>query len=73
MEHESRGLSAAGAGAAGEEAKHSPLTHDKPITYSLVAYPSKDNFAGRLYPLDWVKQVRIEQCGDEGQGVGTGW
>lgn len=26
-------------------------------TFSLVAYPSKDNYEGRLYPLDWVEQV----------------
>jgi hypothetical protein len=27
------------------------------VTFSLVAYPSKDNYEGRLYPLDWITQV----------------
>jgi hypothetical protein len=27
------------------------------VTLSLVAYPSKDNYEGRLYSLDWVKKV----------------
>lgn len=26
-------------------------------TYSLLAYPAKDNYEGVLYPLDWVKKV----------------
>ncbi|KAI8467267.1 MAG: pyridoxal phosphate-dependent transferase [Monoraphidium minutum] len=26
-------------------------------TWSLAAYPSLDNFEGRLYPLDWVEQI----------------
>ena len=29
------------------------------LTYSLVAYPAKDNYEGRLYPLDWVHKVRV--------------
>ncbi|KIZ00907.1 hypothetical protein MNEG_7052 [Monoraphidium neglectum] len=27
------------------------------VTYSLVAYPSKDNLEGRMYPLDWIQRV----------------
>lgn len=27
-------------------------------TYSLLAYPAKDNYEGVLYPLDWVHKVR---------------
>lgn len=27
-------------------------------TYSLVAFPAKDNYEGVLYPLDWVDKVR---------------
>lgn len=27
------------------------------VTYSLVAYPTKDNYEGRLYPWDWVSKV----------------
>lgn len=28
-------------------------------TFSLVAYPSKDNYEGRLHSLDWIDKVRI--------------
>lgn len=27
------------------------------VTYSLVAYPIKDNYEGRLYPWEWVGKV----------------
>lgn len=27
------------------------------VTFSLVAYPSKDNYEGRLYPMDWINKV----------------
>jgi hypothetical protein len=27
------------------------------MTYSLVAFPAKDNYEGRLYPLEWIKKV----------------
>jgi len=29
------------------------------VTYSLVAFPAKDNYEGRLYPLDWINKVRL--------------
>jgi hypothetical protein len=25
--------------------------------FSLVAYPSKDNYEGQLFPLEWVEKV----------------
>jgi hypothetical protein len=28
------------------------------VTHHLVAYPAKDNYEGRIYPLDWIEQVR---------------
>lgn len=28
------------------------------VTHHLVAYPAKDNYEGRVYPLDWIQQVR---------------
>jgi len=45
-----RGLGkvSAGAAAAGQQ---------RDVTFSLVAYPSKDNYEGRLYPLDWINKV----------------
>jgi hypothetical protein len=27
------------------------------VTHHLVAYPAKDNYEGRMYPLDWIQQV----------------
>jgi hypothetical protein len=27
-------------------------------TYSLLAYPAEDNYAGVIYPLDWINRVR---------------
>jgi molybdenum cofactor sulfurtransferase len=30
------------------------------ITYSLLAYPAKDNYEGVLYPLDWVHKVHAK-------------
>ncbi|KAI8471068.1 MAG: pyridoxal phosphate-dependent transferase [Monoraphidium minutum] len=33
------------------------VTPEADVTYSLVAYPAKDNFEGRLYPLDWIDKV----------------
>lgn len=35
-----------------------PTVSDSQVTYSLVAYPAKDNYEGRLYPWDWVQMVR---------------
>jgi hypothetical protein len=29
-------------------------------TYSLLAYPAEDNYAGVVYPLDWISRVRQE-------------
>jgi hypothetical protein len=26
-------------------------------TYSLLAYPAEDNYAGAVYPLDWINRV----------------
>ncbi|GBF95159.1 molybdenum cofactor sulfurase [Raphidocelis subcapitata] len=26
-------------------------------TYSLAAFPAKDNYEGRLYPLDWIEKI----------------
>lgn len=26
-------------------------------TYSLVAFPVKDNYEGRLYSMDWIEKV----------------
>jgi hypothetical protein len=28
-------------------------------TYSLLAFPAKDNYEGVLYPLQWVDKVRL--------------
>eukprot|EP00878_Enallax_costatus_P026190 GHUV01028075.1.p1 GENE.GHUV01028075.1~~GHUV01028075.1.p1 ORF type:complete len:310 (+),score=81.90 GHUV01028075.1:356-1285(+) len=30
------------------------------VTYSLVAYPTKDNYEGRLYPWEWVSKVQAK-------------
>jgi hypothetical protein len=27
------------------------------VTHHLVAYPAKDNYEGRMYPLDWIQRV----------------
>ncbi|KAI8463606.1 MAG: pyridoxal phosphate-dependent transferase [Monoraphidium minutum] len=27
------------------------------VTYSLVAYPAKDNYEGRIYPLSWIDKI----------------
>jgi hypothetical protein len=27
------------------------------VTHHLVAYPAKDNYEGRIYPLEWIEQV----------------
>jgi len=27
------------------------------VTHHLVAYPAKDNYEGRIYPLQWIQQV----------------
>lgn len=27
------------------------------MTYSLMGYPPKDNYEGRMYPLDWISKV----------------
>lgn len=27
------------------------------VTHHLVAYPAKDNYEGRIYPLQWIEQV----------------
>lgn len=32
---------------------------DGDVTYSLVAFPAKDNYEGRLYPLEWIKKVCV--------------
>lgn len=29
------------------------------VTHHLVAYPAKDNYEGRIYPLDWIEQVSV--------------
>lgn len=29
------------------------------VTHHLVAYPAKDNYEGRIYPLDWIEQVSL--------------
>jgi hypothetical protein len=31
------------------------------VLAALVAYPAKDNYEGRMYPLDWIQQVGL--CG----------
>ncbi|KAF8057669.1 hypothetical protein HT031_006018 [Scenedesmus sp. PABB004] len=46
-----RGAPARPAGGVGEEA---------PARFSLVAYPAKDNYAGVLFPLEWVRQVHAK-------------
>lgn len=40
------------------------------VTYSLVAYPAKDNYEGRFYPLAWIDKVRR---GRRGAGCGRLW
>lgn len=50
---------AAGAGAVGSSCCGAGVTHH------LVAYPAKDNYEGRIYPLEWIEQVpsnRPEGC-----------
>lgn len=32
-------------------------------TYNLLAYPAEDNFAGVLFPLDWINRVSGGGCG----------
>lgn len=39
-------------------------------TYSLFAYPSYDNFAGTLYPLEWVRRVQAKSTADHRWLVG---
>lgn len=40
------------------------------VTYSLVAYPPKDNYEGRLYDWNWVKKVScITACSAHGVKV----
>lgn len=29
--------------------------------YSLFAFPAKDNYEGRLYPLDWIAKVGLSK------------
>jgi hypothetical protein len=31
------------------------------VTFSLVGYPPKDNYEGRLYPLEWIDKVSSRQ------------
>lgn len=28
-------------------------------TYNLLAYPAEDNYAGAIYPLEWINKVRV--------------
>jgi hypothetical protein len=42
-----------------------PLAAGANVTYSLVAYPPKDNLEGRLYDWSWVAKVCI--CGQREQ------
>jgi len=30
------------------------------VTHHLVAYPAKDNYEGRMYPLQWIQQVHAK-------------
>jgi len=36
---------------------------DSATTYSLLAYPAEDNFAGVIYPLDWINRVGTGKAG----------
>lgn len=38
--------------------KNASSTASQSRSYSLFAYPAQDNYAGVLYPLNWVKQVQ---------------
>jgi hypothetical protein len=35
-----------------------PFKAKSEISYNLVAYPAEDNYAGVVYPLEWINQVR---------------
>lgn len=45
--------------------RHPPVSEveggagDGLVTYSLAAFPAKDNYEGRLYPLDWIDKVGV--------------
>lgn len=40
---------------------------DSATTYSLLAFAAKDNFEGRLYPLDWIAKVSVRRQWPEGR------
>lgn len=44
----------------GKHDKHKDDDDDDDITYSLVAFPAKDNYEGRLYPLEWIEKVHAK-------------
>jgi hypothetical protein len=54
-------LSANDASAFGKELNHKAngqgSKDNGDVTYSLVAFPAKDNYEGRLYPLEWIQKV----------------
>ena len=37
-----------------------PVNAKSAIRYNLVAYPAEDNYAGVIYPLEWINQVSEE-------------
>jgi hypothetical protein len=45
--------------AAGGAAKAGSSCCRAGMTHHLVAYPAKDNYEGRIYPLEWVEQVHL--------------
>lgn len=39
------------------EQQHQPRSDTDGTTYSLLAYPAEDNYAGVVYPLSWINRV----------------